>query len=771
MENILYYETEALVFEHALPIGNGRLGAMVYGKVSKEKISLNEDTLWTGTGKRNPVAPDPIEACRMARELVLEDKISEAQDIIAEKFNAMWSQMYLPLGNLYFDFGHGDAKNYARNLNFSDGISRVSYEADGVLYEREYFASHPDDVIVLKFRASKQGALSFEVTPEIQLKVLSGNYENGVYTISGVCPSNGCLETNVQKEPIIYTEEKGIGFTLAYKVFCDGEVSGSTECIRVKNATEAVVYVSIKTSYNGFDKNPDKEGLNHYENALNALDGKNLNVYEKIKEAHRIDFSSLYNRVNLNIKSEIKPEGDIASRLKNFDGSDTGLYELLFGYGRYLTISGSRPHTQAMNLQGIWNEDLPPKWNCGYTTNINTQMNYWPTLSTNLAECFEPFVALAKNIHKSGKITAKEYYGARGFVCHHNTDLWAMTNPVGYKKTGWSCLYSFWNMGSGWVCCQLYDLYEYTLDKSALADIYPIMRDAVLFYTDILYKDEKGYTICPSTSPENTYTRGDATDLSLSKTTTMTICILRELFERYLKASEILGISDELTKNVSEIYPELYPIPIGSDGRLMEWAYEEIETEITHRHVAHLYSLYPGNHISVRKTPELAEACKKSLIVRTDEGSGWSLGWKISFWAFLKDGNHALEVLKQQLRLVQPSGKISYAGGGGVYSNLFDAHPPFQIDGNFAATAAICNMLVQSEIGYIELLPALPDLWKDGSVSGIIAKGNVEVCMEWKEGKVTKLSLKSPYAGNIDVCFNGKTKKISLESGVEYKVM
>jgi len=772
MENILYYKNEAALFGEALPIGNGRLGAMVYGKTQCEKISLNEDTLWTGTGKSNPVPNNPIEAYEHARKLVLSEKISEAQEEIAENFNSMWSQIYMPLGNLYFDFGHENikVKDYIRTLDLSQGICSVSYYYEGISYCREYFSSYPNDIIAIKFSANKNGSLNFDISSEIKLKVTQKNFDKDIYTISGLCPSNGCIYPEVQKEPLIYTEDKGISFTMALKIDTDGTISGDVEKLSLRNATEAVIYVSIKTSFNGFDKNPHTEGLNHYENALKTLKVPNASMYQDVKTAHQKDFSALYNRVNLDLGST-KNEVDLSDRIKNFDGSDLGLYELLFGFGRYLTISASRQGTQATNLQGIWNEDLVPEWSSNYTMNINTQMNYWPVMTTNLAECSEPFVELAKRLRKTGVQTAYDYYGARGFVCHHNTDLWAMTNPVGYKWGGFSCAFTFWNMASGWVCCQLFDFYEYTLDKKLLEEIYPIMRDGTLFYTDIIYKDENGYTICPSTAPENTYTRDGVTDLSISKTTTMTVCILRELFIRYLKASEILGISDELTKKVLNILSEMYPISIGSDGRIMEWAYEEDETDINHRHMSHLYSLYPGNLISVRGTPELAEACRKSLLVRGDESTGWSLSWKISLWAYLKDGNHALEVLQKQLRYVDGSRKTWDCDSGGVYSNLFDAHPPFQIDGNYGSTAAICNMLMQSEIGYIELLPALPDLWKDGSVSGIVAKGNVKISMSWRNMRITELKLKSPYSGKVRVCFNGTTKEIHLKADLEYKLI
>ncbi len=768
MENRLYYYNEAKVFEEALPIGNGRMGAMVYGGLKTEKLSLNEDTLWTGTGKRNPVPEKALEAYKRAQKLVLEDKLLEAHEEIAANFHSMWTQVYMPLGNLYIDFMHNNAADYVRELDFTNGVATVSYKADGVSYKREIFASNPDEVIAIKLSADKEGALAFCLRCDTELKVTQKKIEDKKYITNGVCPSIGCLYPCVQKEPFIYTDESGIAFTYAVKVDCDGCVKEEDDCIKVENATEAVLYISVKTNFNAAKLIPDTN-IEQEKNATDILNELNLERYNNVKDKHTADFSFLYNRVSLDLNAP-KADGDIKERLKRFDGSDTGLYELLFGYGRYLTISASSPGTQVTNLQGIWNEKLTPPWSSNCTININTEMNYWPVFNTNLAECFGPFLTLAKKLQKTGKLTARDYYGARGFVSHHNTDLWGMSNPTGLNRDFQSTVFAFWNMSSGWISCQLYDLYEYTLDKKMLEEIFPIIEDATLFYTDIIYKDENGYMICPSTSPENWYTRGEESHFSISKTTAMTASILKELFVRYQKAAEILGIENEITQKVSKILPELYTVEIASDGRIKEWAYEEKESEINHRHVSHLFSLYPGNQINVKDTPELAEACKKSLLVRGDDGTGWSLAWKVNLWAYLKDGNHALKLLKRQLKLVEPTEEILYMGGGGTYTNMLDAHPPFQIDGNYGSTAAICNMLMQSEIGKIELLPALPDEWKDGSVSGLVAKGNIEIDMQWEDKKVISLTLKSADAKTVSIYVNGKCEKIEIAKGKAYKM-
>lgn len=790
MENLLYYNNEAKCFEEALPIGNGRLGAMVYGGVSRERISLNDDTAWSGTGKIHPASEGAYEAYIKARELVLQNKIYEAQKTLGDGFLGMWSQVYMAIGNVYLDFGHNNVTDYRRSLDIANAICATKYKTDGVTYKREIIASCPDDVIAVKLSADKAKALSFTLSTDTQLKEIERAFDGCNYIFTLRCPSNGCIYPFVQDVPFIYDEaERGITVTVAIKVQSDGAVTGSDEYVRVENATAAVVYISIKTSFNGWNKNPDTEGLNHRANALKVLDKLNGTEYDRVKADHVKDYSALYGRVSLDLNS--KNNTDTLTRLKNFDGSDLGLYELLFGFGRYLTIASSRSGTQATNLQGIWNEKPVAPWSSNYTLNINTQMNYWPTLITNLEECYEPFVALAKRLRESGTKTARDFYHARGFVSHHNSDLWAMTNPVGYKRGAVACVYSFWNMSSAWIACQLFDLYEYTLDKDKLHEIYPIISDATLFCTDVIYKDHEGYIMCPSTSPENIYIRnqdntgvmdiinGDISNsdefsskiitngqrLCVSKTTAMSMSLLNELFVRYLKASELLGVKSDLTDKVEKILPELCPIKITDDGRIMEWAYDEIESDKNHRHVSHLYSLYPGNGISLKGTPKLAEACKKSLEVRGDEATGWGLAWKINLWARLKDGNRALKLLERLLKLSNPTDTISLSGaGGGTFPNMFDAHPPFQIDGNFGATAAICNMLMQSEIGHIELLPSLPDLWKDGSVSGIVAKGNVEISMKWKNRKVTSLVLRSPVNQTVTVAVNDEEFVVDISS-------
>lgn len=769
MKNMLHYYKPAKCFEEAMPIGNGNFGGMVYSDTDIERISLNNDTLWSGSGKDKPMPPDPVTALRKAQEAILrEDDPKKAEEIIAEGFNSILSHTYLPMGDLLLKFGHVDVTDYRRSLDMRNGLCATEYLCGGVRYKREVFSSYPGDLMAVSLWADKGKALRFRFGLQTELKMLSYTFADGVLILNGIAPAPE--DPYVTKQPELFQYEAGLGmnFCVQIKVATDGEISFCDGEVCVENADRAVLYLSTKTNFKQLDLGQEK--TEDYLKDANAII-KNLELadFELVKQAHVEDFSRLYDRVRFSICDDDSAE-DTGEMLKNFDGTQLSLYERFFEFGRYLTISASREGTIPTNLQGIWNEKLLAPWNSNYTININTEMNYWPVFITNLSECFEPLITFMEKLRIKGQRTAKGFYNARGFVAHHNSDIWGMTNPVGYNRGPSTTMFSFWNMASGWFAMQLYDLYEYTLDVKKLERIYPIMHDAALFYCDIMYRDEDGYyMVCPSTSPENNFVR-DGDYHNISKTTAMTTSILRELFTRLLKASEILGVHDEVTEKVGEMLPHIYPLQIGKDGRILEWAKEEEEYEVTHRHVSHLISLYPGNLITPDGTPELAEAVKQSLIGRGDDGTGWSLAWKINLWAFLRDGNHALKLMDMQLRMVDPFKSLKYVKGG-TYPNLFDAHPPFQIDGNYGVCAAVCNMLMQSEIGSIRLLPALPDRWKRGSISGIVAKGNVTVDMRWDNGKVVALELVSPVAQKITVNATGTVLEVKLEKNQKTKVL
>ncbi|MFA7637146.1 MAG: glycoside hydrolase family 95-like protein [Monoglobales bacterium] len=459
-------------------------------------------------------------------------------------------------------------------------------------------------------------------------------------------------------------------------------------------------------------------------------------------------------------------------RLKNFDGTDFGLYELFYNFGRYLMLSASREGTTASTLQGIWNEDKIPMWCCGFTLDINTEMCYWPVFSANLDSCFKPFIDLMQKMRESGRETAREYYNASGFVCHSNTDIFGHTNPNGKNHPFSAFIWAFWNMSSGWMSAQLYDAYQYTLDKTLLKEtLYPIMKESVEFCLDILYRDENGkYMICPSISPENCFLI-DGELYSIDKTTTMSNAIIQDLFTKLIEACTILNIDAGFKQKLENVVENLYSAKILDDGRLAEWTDNYVEFDKEHRHLSHLYGLYPADLISPETTPELAKAYEKSLEAKGVKGTGWSLAWKICLWARLRNSKKAKENIDRLLRFVDPSTPLGYGDDGGCYPNLFCSHPPFQIDGNFCIVAGINELLVQSKVGYINILPALPDEWKNGSISGIKAKGNVLLDFTWENGKVISLSLSSPVSQNLNVAVNGKTVEVNLISNEKRDVI
>lgn len=759
MNSILYYKRPASVFEEALPIGNGKTGAMVYSQPEKEHISLNDDTLWSGRGEKNPIPENAPSVYRTVQKLVLEGKTEQAEKLLADGFFSEDCQSYMPLGDMYLNFGNERYENYCRKLDMNNGIVYSEYSSGGVSFKRESFVSFPDKVAVFFVSASENSALNFSFGISSKLKVSKICFEGEILSLYGAAPPDG-RKKNKEKENYDYNGKEGMKFILSAKICTDGILKFDGDCVIVSNASKAVIYVVTETEYENIANGKNDDFCHEAVKRVSALQ---LNDFCAIRDRHIVDFSELFGKVSFSLIEE-KKETDIYDRLKRFDGTDLGLYELLFSYGRYLAISSSRPGTQVTNLQGIWNEKLLPPWSCCIVLNINMQMNYWHMFNTNMAECFEPFIRFAEKLRENGRQTAVGYYGAGGFAVHHNTDIWGMTNPVGANVGEFAVRYTFWTVSTGWIACQLFSAYEYTADRAVLERIYPIIRDAALFFADTVCEDENGLIfVSPTTSPENTYIR-NGRETAVSKTAAMSQSVLRELFENVLKASEILNIADSLTERVKQMLPRIKPISLNADGTLAEWSGNETESDAHHRHISHLYGLFPGNSISPELTPNLAEACRKTLEKRGDDGTGWSLAWKVSLWAYLKDGEHALRLLKRQLSLVEPTEEINYSDKGGTFPNMFDAHPPFQIDGNFGSTAAICNMLMQSRMGKIELLPALPALWKNGEISGIKAKGNITVSMRWKNGKVIFLSLATPNSQRVNIKFNGMEQTVNLLS-------
>lgn len=742
----LWYNRPAANWNEALPIGNGRLGAMVFGEPAKEQLQLNEETVWSG-GPNSNITSASGAAVPALRKLIFEGKFEEAQALAdVEMFPKKNSGMiYQPVGNLFLNFeGHEKATNYYRDLNIEKAVATVTYELEGVQYKREIFSSFSDQVMIVRLTANKPGKISFSTTMD--------------------SPQSGKLRT--EKGKLIYAGitadhegEKGqIKFESQVKTIAEGgKITLEDNTWTVNNANAATVYVSIATNFKNYKDISGNAGLK----ASSFLDAAIKKKYVQALDSHIKFYKQYFDRVKFNIGVNEAVNKPTDLRIAEFaKTNDPHLTALYFQFGRYLLISSSQPGNQPPTLQGIWNDRMDAPWDSKYTININTEMNYWPAEVTNLSELHDPLFKMLKDLSVTGQETAKVMYGARGWVTHHNTDLWRITGPVDRPYAG------LWPMGGNWLSQHLWDHYMFSADQKFLKEYYPVLKGASQFYLDVLQEEptNKWLVVSPSNSPENTYVPGKR--VSIAAGTTMDNQLLFDLFTKTAKAGEILGFDPDFRKVLKSTLERLAPMQIGKHSQLQEWMHDSDRIDDKHRHVSHLYGLYPSNQISPLRTPELFDAARTSLTYRGDPATGWSMGWKVNFWARFLDGNHAYKLITDQLKLV--GGRIEGVSttGGGTYPNMLDAHPPFQIDGNFGCTAGIAEMLLQSHDGAIHLLPAIPDNWPSGEITGLVARGGFVIDMAWSDNRLTKLKVTSKVGGKCRLRINKDMKLSSPQFSV-----
>ena len=759
---VLQYDQPATYFEESLPVGNGKLGALVYGGTDDNIIYLNDITLWTGKPVDRNLDADAHQWIPVIREALFKEDYALA-DSLQLHVQGPNSQHFQPLGTLHIkDLGLGAISGYHRSLNLDSAIIKDRYTRDGKTIEREYFASNPDKLIAIRMKGDINCRIALTAQVPHQVKTIPGQL-----TMTGYATGDA---------------QESIHFCTMLSVKTDGEMAASDSSVTITNAKEATIYIVNETSFNGFDKHPVREGAPYLENAANDIWHTQNFTYEEFYDRHLADYKAIYDRVKLCLSGNPGTSGfsgNTDALLKAYTdegGKSRYLEELYFQFGRYLLISSSRTQNVPANLQGLWTPHLWSPWRGNYTVNINLEENYWPTFVANMAEMAEPLDGFVAALAANGQYTAKNYYNiTKGWCSSHNSDIWAMTNPVGEKneKPEWSN----WNMGGAWLVNTLWERYQFTQDKDYLKTVaYPLMKGAADFCLNWLIESPlvPGELItAPSTSPENEYKTDKGYHGMTCYGGTADLAIIRELFINTIAAGKILG---EKNKEMEKALARLHPYTIGHMGDLNEWYYDWDDWDFQHRHQSHLIGLYPGNHIISGQftvdSYELMKACERSLEIKGDKTTGWSTGWRINLWARLHKPEQAYHIYQKLLTYVSPD---KYRGpdrrrSGGTYPNLMDAHPPFQIDGNFGGTAGVCEMLMQSQCTMqnkciIELLPACPEQWKDGKVSGLCARGGYEVSFEWKDGKVRDCSIKAKNNGTVTLLYNGQQKTIKTKAG------